>query len=51
MNESYAKLLRTYPTINDVLNPRTVDDAVNLGNYLREIERRRKELNLEHLEF
>ena len=43
----YLNFLNKYPLINKVFNPCTAEDAVTLGYFLMEIEKKRKELGLE----
>ena len=43
----YEELLDRYGTINRIFNPLNEADAMILGNYILDIEKKRRDLNLE----
>ena len=43
----FSGFLEKYSSVREILNPENVEDATMLGNYLTEIEKIRKSLNLE----
>lgn len=46
IRQRYSDLLKTYPSIDKVLNPTTYDDSITLGRYLIAIDAKRVSLNL-----